>query len=63
MNFYWFRYIWIGILIVMYVAWTIGTFVEGCEDDKIEWVGKHIVILLFSSLMYFIYTLVKEYGG
>lgn len=59
MNFYWFRYLWIGILIIIYVIWTIGTFAIGGEDDKIEWISKHIVILLFLSLIYFIYTMRK----
>lgn len=60
MNFYWFRYLWIGILIVMYAVWTIGIFVTGCEEDKSEWIGKHIAILFFSSLMYFIYTMIMK---
>ena len=61
MKFYWFRYLWIGILVIMYIVWTIGVFAGWDEKvKKEEWFATHLMILLVSSLIYFIYTLLME---
>ena len=69
----WFKYIWVGILALGYIIWTVKCVVDFIDDVRgrynlsylfIEgetwwgaWIAIHIAVLFLGSLVYFLWQL------